>query len=92
TLFARLLAENLVVLQYADQNSGLPTDAYPDNPNGSPLGIAGLCDPSGHIFGLMPHPEAYNHPTNHPAWTRGESDGSGLKIFENAISYLHKRP
>lgn len=84
----RLVTENLVVLQYAHPESGAPTEEYPYNPNGSPLGIAGLCDPSGRIFGLMPHPEAYNHPTNHPGWTRGESGVLGLAIFENAIRFL----
>ncbi|MDL2267779.1 phosphoribosylformylglycinamidine synthase subunit PurQ [Desulfovibrio sp. OttesenSCG-928-G15] len=84
----RLVAENLVVLQYAHPESGAPTEEYPYNPNGSPLGIAGLCDPSGRIFGLMPHPEAYNHPTNHPGWTRGETGVLGLSIFENAIAFL----
>ncbi|MBF0231542.1 MAG: phosphoribosylformylglycinamidine synthase subunit PurQ [Desulfamplus sp.] len=42
---------------------------FPMNPNGSVYDIAGICDSSGHIFGLMPHPEAYNHYTNHPDWT-----------------------
>ncbi|MBF0203861.1 MAG: phosphoribosylformylglycinamidine synthase subunit PurQ, partial [Desulfamplus sp.] len=42
---------------------------FPMNPNGSLHDIAGICDASGHIFGLMPHPEAYNHYTNHPDWT-----------------------
>ncbi|MDR1946817.1 MAG: phosphoribosylformylglycinamidine synthase subunit PurQ [Desulfovibrio sp.] len=86
-LLRRLHAENLTVLYYADEH-GLPTQDYPDNPNGSPLGIAGLCDPSGRIFGLMPHPEAYNHPTNHPGWTRGESAASGLNIFARAVRRL----
>lgn len=84
----RLQAENLVVVQYADPKTGLPTQEYPYNPNGSPLGIAGLCDPSGRIFGLMPHPEAYNHPTNHPGWTRGEGDTMGLALFRNAVTFL----
>ncbi len=84
----RLVRENLVVLQYAQPETGLPTQTYPYNPNGSPLGIAGLCDPSGRIFGLMPHPEAYTHPTNHPGWTRGESAPLGLAIFEKAVAYL----
>ncbi|MDR0338678.1 MAG: phosphoribosylformylglycinamidine synthase subunit PurQ [Desulfovibrio sp.] len=83
------LAEHeLIVVQYAHPESGAPTEEYPHNPNGSPRGIAGLCDPSGRIFGLMPHPEAYNHPTNHPGWTRGEQATPGLSIFENALRYL----
>ncbi|MDL2290603.1 phosphoribosylformylglycinamidine synthase subunit PurQ [Desulfovibrio sp. OttesenSCG-928-F20] len=84
----RLLDENLVVVQYADPESGQPTQEYPSNPNGSPLGIAGICDPQGRIFGLMPHPEAFNHPTNHPGWTRGEGGQNGLVIFENAVRFL----
>ncbi len=58
------------------------------NPNGSEDGIAGLCDPSGRIFGLMPHPEAFVRWTAHPEWTaasgRGSAPGQGLTIFENA--------
>lgn len=84
----RLQEENLIVAQYAHPESGAPTQEYPYNPNGSPLGIAGLCDPTGRIFGLMPHPEAYNHPTNHPGWTRGEGSSLGITIFENAVTYL----
>ena len=60
----RLFNEGLVVFQYADLN-GNPTMDFPDNPNGSMRGIAGICDPTGLIFGLMPHPERYNHPHNH---------------------------
>jgi phosphoribosylformylglycinamidine synthase len=86
-LLSRLRAENLSVLYYAGED-GLPTRDYPDNPNGSPFGIAGLCDPTGRIFGLMPHPEAYNHPSNHPGWTRGESAPSGLTVFANAVRLL----
>lgn len=84
----RLQAEQLIAAQYAHPETGAATQEYPYNPNGSPLGIAGLCDPSGRIFGLMPHPEAYNHATNHPGWTRGENGGTGLAIFANAVSHL----
>lgn len=87
-ILVRLRKENLIPVQYADPETGLPTEEYPYNPNGSPLGIAGLCSPGGRIFGLMPHPEAFNHPTNHPAWTRGESAPLGLKLFENAVACL----
>lgn len=66
------------------------------NPNGSEDDIAGICDPSGVIFGLMPHPERYVTATQHPQWTRqGERFLSqtmpGLKIFENAVSYVRER-
>lgn len=79
---------NLIALQYADPETGKPTQEYPFNPNGSPLGIAGLSDKSGHVLGLMPHPEAFHHATNHPRWTRGEIDPPGTLIFVNAVRYL----
>ncbi len=77
----------LIALQYTDPG-GRITQSYPHNPNGSPLGIAGLTDPTGRIFGLMPHPEAFNHPTNHPAWTRGETSLSGTRLFSQGIDFL----
>lgn len=62
---------------------------YPFNPNGSVLNIAGICSENGRIFGLMPHPEAFNHFTNHPGWTRGLSrQGEGLRIFRNAVEHI----
>ncbi|MBV8231006.1 MAG: phosphoribosylformylglycinamidine synthase subunit PurQ, partial [Planctomycetaceae bacterium] len=48
---------------------GRPTEEYPANPNGSPRAVAGVCDPTGRIFGLMPHPERYVDPLHHPRWT-----------------------
>jgi len=76
-----------IVFKYVDEsgNSG----SYPVNPNGSIDDIAGICDPSGRIFGLMPHPERHISETHHPRWTRGERpDISGAKIFEKAITYF----
>ncbi len=80
--------ENLIALQYIDEESGNIALDYPANPNGSPLGIAGLTDPSGRILGLMPHPEAFNHPTNYPKWTRGEVPTLGLALLEGGVKYL----
>jgi len=53
-------------------------------------GIAGICNETGRIFGMMPHPEAYLHRTNHPRWTREElpEEGMGLPLFRNAASFL----
>ncbi|WP_243546238.1 phosphoribosylformylglycinamidine synthase subunit PurQ [Pseudodesulfovibrio tunisiensis] len=87
-----LVDANLVAVQYVDPESGNPTQEYPYNPNGSPLGIAGLTDPSGRILGLMPHPEAYNHPTNHPSWTREGADAHplGLAMLEAGVRYLRE--
>jgi phosphoribosylformylglycinamidine synthase len=63
---------------------------YPDNPNGSVAAIAGICDPSGRIFGLMPHPEAYLHRTHHPRWTRENlpEEGAGLGLYRNAVDFI----
>jgi len=66
----RLFEDNLVVFQYATPEGEPARGRFPDNPNGSLRDIAGICDPTGCIFGLMPHPEAYNHFTNHPDWVR----------------------
>ncbi len=87
----RLEAENLVALRYICPTTNETTQEYPANPNGSPNGIAGLTDPSGHVLGLMPHPEAFHHVTNHPLWTRGERPTLGTALFENAIRYLKKQ-
>jgi len=83
-------ARDLVVFRYLDPVTHEPTAHYPHNPNGSVNAIAGICDPTGRIFGLMPHPEAYTHRTNHPKWTRMElpEEGAGVQIFRNACNYL----
>jgi phosphoribosylformylglycinamidine synthase len=62
--------------------------AYPANPNGSQENVAGICDRTGLVFGMMPHPENHIDPTHHPRWTRGEA-GAGLAIglFKNAVRY-----
>jgi phosphoribosylformylglycinamidine synthase len=63
---------------------------YPDNPNGSAAATAGICDATGRVMGLMPHPERHIDPTQHPRWTRGEAKpvGDGLKLFVNAVEYF----
>lgn len=89
-LLERLRAERLIVVQYTGRGSAEPTMDYPANPNGSVEAIAGICDRSGRLFGLMPHPEAFLHYTNHPRWTRESlpEEGEGLAIFRNAVSYI----
>ncbi len=87
---ARQLADDQ---QIALRYSGRPTDQdveYPHNPNGSQQHVAGLCDPSGRVFGLMPHPERNIEPTHHPRWTREglREEGEGLQIFRNAVAYF----
>jgi phosphoribosylformylglycinamidine synthase len=62
---------------------------YPLNPNGAQLNVAGLCDDTGRVFGLMPHPERHIDPTHHPRWTREQHErGDGLAVFENAVRYF----
>jgi phosphoribosylformylglycinamidine synthase I len=86
---AKLESAGQVVLRYADAQ-GDPTSVYPANPNGSIGAVAGLCDPTGRIFGLMPHPERFVDPIHHPRWTRRglEGEGDGLRIFRNAVKAL----
>ena len=87
----RLEQNGQVVLWYAD-NCGRPTLEYPANPNGSARGIAGASDPTGRIFGLMPHPERFVDSWQHPRWTRRRGDqpaeGDGMRIFRSAVKAL----
>ena len=83
-----LKSNKQVVFRYAKSE-------YPHNPNGSDVDIAGICDPTGRIFGLMPHPERFLMKWNHPRWTRladteknGSEAGDGLAIFKNAVNYV----
>ena len=82
-----------VVFRYLDPATGEPTEEFPANPNGSRGGIAGVCDPTGRVMGLMPHPEAFTHRTNHPRWTRQAmpEEGQGVALFRNAAEYLRER-
>jgi len=86
----RLEREHLIAARYLGPD-GKPTQEWPFNPNGSPGAVAGVCDPSGRLFGLMPHPDAYLYPFHHPQWTRRKLDGraatsgDGLKIFRNGV-------
>lgn len=63
---------------------------HEDNPNGAMADVAGVCDATGRVLGLMPHPERHIDPTQHPRWTRGEAGpvGDGMKLFENAVRYF----
>ncbi len=95
-----LLKNKQVVMQYADETGNRANGMWPSNPNGSLMDIAGICDPTGRIFGLMPHPEAFHDFTNHPDWTRriealkrdgkriGSREGDGIRIFRNAVDYI----
>ncbi len=83
----------LAVMKYADPVTGEPTDRYPFNPNGSMNAIAGVCDESGRLFGLMPHPEAYLYRAHHPRWTREQNlpeEGMGLWLYRNAVRFIRE--
>jgi len=84
--------KHLASLCYADTTGAITMD-YPQNPNGSSRAIAALCDESGRLFGLMPHPEAYTHRTHHPRWTRERElpeEGMGLWLYRNAIDFIRR--
>jgi phosphoribosylformylglycinamidine synthase len=98
----RLEAGGQIVLRYAGADGRPAGGRFPDNPNGSVEDIAGICDATGRVFGLMPHPEGYNDWTNHPDWLRdreraaraGKSIGQGptvgIRMFLNAVEYCRK--
>ena len=85
----RDLVENgQVVYRYTTVEGGVPT--YPEDPNGSVDNIAGICDKTGRVFGLMPHPERYVSFFQHPRWTRENrsGEGDGQKLFRRAVEYF----
>lgn len=99
----RLFDNGQVVARYADSTGNPAGGHWPANPNGSLRDIAGVCDPTGRIFGLMPHPEAFNHVTNHPDWARekqalarqgkamADQTGEGVQIFRNAVDFIRRK-
>ena len=89
----RLRANGQIALRYVRPDGSPANGEFPFNPNGAADDIAGICDPSGRVFGLMPHPEAFQDPTNHPNWTRMEhlpAEGMGLRVFRNAVAYVQE--
>ncbi|HEY5658789.1 MAG TPA: phosphoribosylformylglycinamidine synthase I, partial [Myxococcota bacterium] len=81
---ARLREAGQIALRYVGPDDGVA--AYPWNPNGSHDGIAGVCDASGRVLGLMPHPERNVEAWHHPHWTRGtEAAGAGIALFERGV-------
>jgi phosphoribosylformylglycinamidine synthase len=77
-----------IVLRYVDAE-GRP-GPFPVNPNGSQADVAGICDATGRVLGLMPHPERHALPTQHPQWTRLglAAEGDGLALFRNAVRFF----
>jgi phosphoribosylformylglycinamidine synthase I len=84
-----VLTQLNIVVQYVDEK-GKAGAGYPANPNGSLNDIAGICDDSGRIFALMPHPERFIRWTQHPRWTREKrwETGYGLQVFANAANWV----
>ncbi|MGQ9460909.1 MAG: phosphoribosylformylglycinamidine synthase subunit PurQ [Candidatus Bathyarchaeaceae archaeon] len=90
----RLYDNDQLVFRYCDEKGEYADGRYPANPNGSFYDIAGICDPSGTIFGLMPHPERAFYGWQLPDWTRKERMpryGDGKLIFESMIEFFRKR-
>ena len=87
---ARIESGHLACLRYSGADYGEPAMEFPANPNGSVNAIAGICDPTGRLMGLMPHPEAFVHYTQHPRWTREQlpEEGDGLILYKNAAAYV----
>ena len=82
-----------VAVVYTRPDGSPANGESPDNPNGSVDDIAGICDATGLVFGLMPHPERHIDPTQHPAWTRRQPlppEGDGLAIFRNAVRHVQE--
>lgn len=85
----RLKTEGCVAFKYVDDNGN--EGDYPVNPNGSLDSIAGLTDATGRVLGLMPHPERFVRPTQHPRWSRLENVHiDGMTIFNNAVKYIRE--
>jgi phosphoribosylformylglycinamidine synthase subunit PurQ / glutaminase len=92
---AELDRDGQIALRYAAPDGSTLTGGellpFPFNPNGAADNIAGLCDATGRVCGLMPHPERHIDPTQHPQWTRRRTqppDGEGLAVFRNAVEYF----
>lgn len=99
-ILKKLKENDQLAFQYCDEEGNLAKGKFPLNPNGALEDIAGVCDPSGRIFGLMPHPERFNSFTNENGWELKKekliregkeipTKGDGLKIFENAAKYFN---
>jgi phosphoribosylformylglycinamidine synthase len=93
-LLERLKENDQLVFRYCKENGEYAEGSFPENPNGSFYDIAGICNPEGTVFGLMPHPERAYHWWQQPDWTRQThmpEYGDGKLIFESLIDYLTKK-
>lgn len=81
----RMRASGQLALRYVGPDGGVAD--FPWNPSGTPDGVAGVCDPTGRVLGMMPHPERNVEAWHHPDWTTGTTpaEGAGLGVFRNAV-------
>ena len=88
-VFDSLSRSSQFALHYVNSD-GSAAEGFPANPNGAQANIAGACDASGRVLGLMPHPERFLDPLQHPRWTREElqDEGDGMAIFRNAVLFF----
>lgn len=85
----RIKKNSQIVFEYVNEKG--EKAGYPYNPNGSVENIAGICDPTGKVLGLMPHPERFVRITQHPKWhTSNIKKPDGLLIFQNSVDYVKK--
>lgn len=93
-IISKLEKDELVIFRYVD-DKGKPTNQYPENPNGSTNAIAGLCNETGRIIGMMPHPEKFVDITQYPNWRRNLPAGRqvpnakppGEFVIKNMVIY-----
>lgn len=93
SVLGELRTAGRLAVRYCDQAGGVTEDVlpFPHNPNGADANVAGVCDASGRVFGLMPHPERHLDPTQHPFWTRRKEQperGDGFAMFQNAVDWF----
>lgn len=88
SILNKITMNHQIVFKYCNEQG--EETGYPWNPNGSIQNIAGICDLTGQILGMMPHPERHLEPTQHPRWTRNglKEFGDGFLIFRNAVDYV----
>ena len=90
-VISEIQKNNRIAFQYCDEDGNFGN--YPVNPNGAALSIAGICDKTGRVLGMMPHPERFVSKYQFSQWTNSKQmplEGQGLQIFRNAVNYVKK--
>jgi len=90
----KLYENDQLVFRYCNEEGEHAEGKFPLNPNGAIHDIAGICDLTGTIFGLMPHPERAYYGWQQPEWTKHEcvpQHGDGRLVFESIVEYLTKK-